>query len=350
MGYRVKRLPYKIRPWKIQYRTWVGGVCKDRDIPDTEYSNIGVSSSLTFEQAKERCDSLNAQEHLKRVQEKRNDISKRIQIEELKQSAFLPKSLVDRFESGLESDKTQSHWRAAKRVICSLQIEPQDWSFYKDKFYKEFVKMGYGYSYCQKVLILLNKWGGFVSRERRSYFEPIPFPKYRDKEVIIDAHGQSYESKPLTPELLLSTESRFRVDNYNWLYLSLWLGLRPNEVDRLKEQGSKYTWYLEDNVIWVYQSKLVGISKDKRVKPIPLKYNEQSTCISIIESKNFKRPLGKTLQRHLGDGYTLYAGRKGFTDLMLSRGNGLEAVSQWLGHSSIETTWKVYKYKKKVLL
>jgi len=45
---------------------------------------------------------------------------------------------------------------------------------------------------------------------------------------------------------------------------------------------------------------------------------------------------------------TLYAGRKGFQDLMLNRGQRLEDISMWMGHQSIEMTWTKYRNRKRV--
>ena len=56
-----------------------------------------------------------------------------------------------------------------------------------------------------------------------------------------------------------------------------------------------------------------------------------------------KHPLVKTIRRHFGQEAALYGGRKGFTDLMLNRNQSLEHIAQWMGHSSIERTWRHYK-------
>jgi len=48
---------------------------------------------------------------------------------------------------------------------------------------------------------------------------------------------------------------------------------------------------------------------------------------------------------HFGRGYDLYSGRKGFTDLMLTKGQSLENISIWLGHSHISRTWASYRDK-----
>lgn len=74
---------------------------------------------------------------------------------------------------------------------------------------------------------------------------------------------------------------------------------------------------------------------------------EQELSLNIIESREFKRPLVKTMREYFGKGISLYGGRKGFTDLMLSKGNSLESISIWMGHSTIGHTWKSYKDRRK---
>jgi integrase len=134
--------------------------------------------------------------------------------------------------------------------------------------------------------------------------------------------------------MLGKTIQNFSVSQYNWLYLSVWLGLRPNEVDKLIDD--EFVRILFDKqgipILWVYQSKLTSIPPRFRWKLIPL----------------FERPLAKTVKKYLGSNITLYGGRKGFTDLMLSINQRLENISQWMGHSTIDRTWKHYKCRTMV--
>ena len=130
-----------------------------------------------------------------------------------------------------------------------------------------------------------------------------------------------------------------------WIYLSVWLGLRPKEVDQLLREAMSRIETLPcgTQAVWVYQTKLTSIPHDRRWKPIPLIFKEQKCIARLITKREFERPLGKTIKRYFGERTTLYGGRKGFTDLMLGRGQRLEDISQWLGHRSIERTWRNYK-------
>lgn len=53
----------------------------------------------------------------------------------------------------------------------------------------------------------------------------------------------------------------------------------------------------------------------------------------------------KTMHFHFGPGVDLYGGRKDFTDLMIAKGHTLENISIWMGHSSLDRTWRSYKAK-----
>jgi hypothetical protein len=87
----------------------------------------------------------------------------------------------------------------------------------------------------------------------------------------------------------------------------------------------------------------VAVPPRYRWKLIPIVFTGQSDVVRIVESGNFKRPLNKTIQSYFGKFTTLYGGRKSFTDLMLGHQQQLENISQWMGHSTIERTWRNYK-------
>lgn len=137
-------------------------------------------------------------------------------------------------------------------------------------------------------------------------------------------------------------------EQFNWLYLSVWLGLRPQEVDNLKNNE---LWNIEETcnpkILWVFQTKIVSLPPEDRWKPIPILFDEQEFALRIIKSQKIQRPLVKTIHHYFGDGIDLYGGRKGFVDLMLSKGHTLENINVWMGHSTLERTWKSYKQRKK---
>ncbi len=92
-------------------------------------------------------------------------------------------------------------------------------------------------------------------------------------------------------------------------------------------------------VLNVYQSKLQLVAESKRWKKIPIIFDEQDQCLQIIFSGGFRRPLHKTVRKHCGKGIKLYGGRKAFVDVMLDKDQKIEDISQWLGYTSLGTTW-----------
>jgi len=176
---------------------------------------------------------------------------------------------------------------------------------------------------------------------------------YERRRIITSFYEKSPNknkaSKELTTVQLYSVKDKLREDLYNWLYLTIWFGLRPKEVDNLHD---KNLWRVETlfngrRVLWIYQTKIIALPEEDRWKPIPILYPEQDIAVEILETDNFKRPLVKTVKFHFGEETALYGGRKGFTDLMLSKGNTLENISLWMGHSTINRTWKSYKNRRK---
>lgn len=371
MGYRIKALPNKKShpKYKIQYRSYAGGERKDTDVKRKKWYEHGFNEDMTFEEAQERARQLNAQAKLKREQEARVKIDKRFEKEDNVKCAFLPPILVEEFESkvlfrGVYGDperikrsKTMSHWRAAKRVIRAVQLDPSNYEDEYMAFYDYFEQHEWSISYVEKVLKLLNRWGFYCSKKQNKAFLPMPAPRGRDRQRIADAYYDSdktkKESAPLTPNQLEKAKGLFMEENYNWLLVTIWFGLRPIEVDNLKTPQGKLWDLVEESgyiVLKVYQSKLSNLDRDKRWKYIPCIFPEQEKLIELIQEGNFKRPLSKTIKKHINEDTTCYGGRKGFTNLMLDRGVPLEAVSSYLGHQSIDRTWITYRDKNKVLL
>jgi hypothetical protein len=99
-------------------------------------------------------------------------------------------------------------------------------------------------------------------------------------------------------------------------------------------------------VLWIYQTKLTSLPPQLRWKLIPIILPEQEVALEIIRTRMFKRPNVKIVKKYFGPDTTLYGGRKGFTDLMLTYQQDFIHISQWMGHSSIERTWRNYKSKK----
>lgn len=367
MGYVVRVLAQKKRAWKIQHATFANAGRKIRDIQESEYARLGFRVDMTLEEARARRDQLNAQDHLHRWEDARQEINKRLQREERVLDAYLDHNDVKEFEEGvlfasesmgsIKRNKTDSHWRRARRFLTQLKIEPDSWDFHSKRFYEAFRKVNLSPSYTQKIIAILNLWGKFHCRKYGKYFEPLKFPRGHEKEKIADAYYDTREhgrvSDAITPGDVERNRSSMLEPWYNWFYLSVWFGLRPIEVDTLTKPSGPRTWHagVKGGVpfLAVYQSKLTAVPRDKRTKVIPCIVPEQVRGLKIIEKGNFRRPShARHIKKWFNENTTLYGGRKGFEQLMMSLGQQLEDISNWMGHQSIDRTWRSYKNKQAI--
>lgn len=367
MGYVIRKLAQKKRTWKLQHVTYSGDRQSIRDIQETEYARLGFKASMTITEAQGRRDQLNAQGHLLRWEDARQQVNKRLEREEKTLDAYLDRRDVREFEetvlfasegmSAIKRNKVDSHWRKARRMLSAIQLEPQDWDFHAKRFYDSFKTAKVSPSYSQKVIAILNLWGKYHCRKYGKFFEPLKFPRGHEKEKISDAyydkHQQGRVSDPITPSDLEGQRSAMLPEWYNWFYLSVWFGLRPTEVDSLKKPSGPKTWHAGVKggtaFLALYQSKLTGVPRDKRTKVIPCIVPEQVRGLKIIEMGDFRRPShSRHIKKWFTEHTTLYGGRKGFESLMLSLGQSLEDISNWLGHQSIERTWRNYKNKQTI--
>jgi hypothetical protein len=367
MGYVIRKLAQKKRTWKVQHVTYVDGKQRIRDIQDTEYARLGFRVDMTLEDAQSRRDQLNAQGHVLRWEDARQEINRRLQREERTLDAYLDRKDVSEFEqtvlfasAGMDAvrrNKIDSHWRRARRVLTELKLEPQDWNYHSKRFYAAFQRDSLSPSYTQKVISILNLWGKFHCRKYGKYFEPLKFPRGHDKEKIADAYYDENEhgrvSDPISPGELERHKLSMRTAWFNWFYLSVWFGLRPIEVDLLKKPTGPRTWHagVKGGVpfLGVYQTKLTSVPRDKRTKIIPCIVPEQVRALKIIEEGNFRRPSHtRHIKKWFSENTTLYGGRKGFQQLMLSLGQQIEDISNWMGHQSIDRTWRSYKNKQAI--
>jgi len=370
MSYQVSKV--RLRPdgtiyWRLFWVDRSGNDRKYTAISVKDYKLHSFSELMSFDEARARQKELNLKSQIKKQDEKKKvAASKRLnQLSKLK-SAFLPETEITEFEDrilfkkfsrnteSLKYRRFLSHWYYVQKMIAEVKVDPSDYHEECHIFYQYFEQQQTSPEYVSKLIRILNAWGYFYCRKTNKPFLPMSNPRGRDKQRIAD----KYASKPdtrgeadrLTPEMLESTKSKLLDYNYNFLYLTCWLGLRPQECEALKDQTK---WRLESQdgvqVLWIYQSKLMSVPAKKRYKPIPLLFPQQIKCLEIIKEGNFKRPLNKTL-KHLFPGKRIrnYSGRKNFVDLLLNLGQKPEDISIMLGHSSIETTWQFYKDKQQV--
>ncbi len=378
MGYYVRSLTWKKShpQWKLQFISYRMEDCqksgakkrkKEWAITPERWRSIGFHSQMTFEDARCRASQLNAQTLLKGQEERiKKDTITTLKLRNQK-AAKIPDEFASEFEhrfirtrdSETESGKrrmsrAQNLWRAAQRMISAIRHEPSEWFYYVPDIYDYFHEKQYSVRYISAVLKMANLWGFFIARKTAKPFHPISHPKGYERQRLIEAYYKKTRntrrpSKVLLPIQLEAVYTKMNHPNFNWLFLSVWLGLRPQEVSNLNDRS---LWFIETLstgriILWIYQTKIVALPPEDRWKPIPILYDEQRFSLRIIQARTFKRPIAKTMRSYFGYGTDLYAGRKGFVDLMLSKGQSLENISIWMGHTTLDRTWRSYKNKQK---
>jgi hypothetical protein len=378
VGYYIKSIPWKqsLPKWKVQFISFrksdtVESKAKkpkrEWDIKKERWGSLGFYELMTLEEAKARAKQLNADAFLKRQEARVKELEEKREAKQMLFESVLPQEFADEFElrfiqarvnriEALKGKRNRAYvlWRAAQRLIVAIRIEPSEWFYHPEKIYDYLHQQKYSIRYASSVLKMANLWGFYFCKKMNRPFLPVLAPKGYERKRIIEASYEKSEkvrraSLPLAPQTLSKSRDKLNERNYNWLFISVWLGLRSQEVDNLKKTE---LWKIETlpngrEILWVFQTKIVALPAEERWKPIPIIFDEQKTAIEIIRRGDFSRPLSKTMAKHFGQGITTYAGRKGFVDLMLSKGQSLENISVWLGHSALNRTWHSYKQRRK---
>lgn len=357
MGYSVKSVKSKRRTWRllIEKNAFVEArrVRKYDSVPEDKLGLHGFHPGMTIEQARLKAAALNSVKEERRHTERKVKITEEMAVKELREALVVQDEADFRVwcrnehRVDLSVGKLSAHWRAAKRLLRDMAILPPEYYDSRRRIYFWFSDQTLSVEYLKKVLRFVNLYGDYYGKTYKVYFKAVPYPTGKDREDVNDAWHSDSDNKskaalPLTPQALEGAKEKLKPEHYNWVYLSLWLGLRPSEVDSLKfAKNFKVTREKDTDILHVYQSKLRTISRDKRWKLIPLVEREQKSIPEMLKEE-FKRPLVKTLTAHFGEGHNTYSGRKGFEALMHDRGHPFDYVSSWLGHQSLDRTWKSY--------
>jgi integrase len=338
------------KQWRVIHETYENGKRVQKQVPRDALQGFGFNPTSTIDDARQRAKLLNQSNKLERSKEVEQ--SRRAARISLVDSVYLPQDLANQFAENLDQEsfggeghklRLQSHWKYVQDMITELEIHPKDFYRNSNKVYRYLIEDEVSIDYASKLIRVLNLWGLFVAEQLQEFFRPVALPRGLVRERIADTHnatGVRKASAPLTPELLERAMSDLTVvGNYEWLYVSVWLGLRPEEIDKLSDRT---TWNISIikgvAVVAIYQSKLVKVPKKQRWKLIPILTKQQERAIEFIESGVLKRPLYRTMATVFGDGVTLYGGRKGFVRLMKNYGQNVNNISQWLGHKSVNRT------------
>jgi hypothetical protein len=324
------------------------------DVRPDQLGQHGFHPGLTFEEARDKASILNKDSELKRLAARKVRVAKRMEAESLALATAFPDEqeflawAQDNYGlGGRAGDKFSSHWHCGKKLVVELAIKPSEFGDRTRSVYNWFKAKQLAPAYLEKILRVLNLYGKFHAQRYRVFVAEIAMPTgyvLADLEdAYLDRKPNGGASKPLDPGALERAKGSLTEENYRWLYLAIWAGLRPAEVDLLLKEG-QYKLAVEDGVtvLHVFQQKLRKLPRAKRWKLIPLIEPEQAAIPEIIEGASFKRPLVKTMVRYFGDGSSTYSPRKGFEKLMRDRGHDFFHVSAWLGHQSVDQTWRAY--------
>lgn len=347
--------------WSLREESWSDGKPSTKTVPKFAYESLGIRAEMSLDEAKARVQQLNKSKSLER--KSMVGAANRVVKLRIVESVFIPPVECDEFFQKLKrksfggkehQKRLLSHWQYVQKMIAELKIEPIDYADEQDQFYHYFIDQANSSDYANKLIRILNMWGFFICRKRGQFFEPVERPRGKILAQINETYQESDTfvgpSEPLTPAILEAARGKLTVPgNYEWLFISVWFGLRPSEIDSLKVDGKWRVEELEDfDALWVYQSKLTSLKKEDRWKGIPMIYKEQIQALEYIKNGTFKKPLYKTMWAVFGEKISLYGGRKNFEPMMIEKGNLYHDVSSWMGHQTVDTTWKKYRNRKRV--
>ncbi|MGZ3769537.1 MAG: hypothetical protein ACXVCR_07395 [Bdellovibrio sp.] len=333
---------------------------KEKKIEPIALTALGFSDFMTPTEAKAHAKKLNAMNTVNRkAQASKVKAAERLTDLITIENSIIPTEMSEAFVAYLEENwyggeynlrKQIQHWNLVQKMLTDLRLQPHEYFKKQKDFYKYFQKNGFSKSYVEKLLKVVNAWGEFYSEQSKTYFKKVPNPKGVILEAIRDASdADGAGADPLTMPTLARMKSHMPEGQWEYVRATLWLGLRPSELDAIIENPANLKVKMHGNtpVASIYQAKLISIPKEKRWKQIPLFHPEMKNALKDIQNEIVRKPLVKTLKKAAPNlpGIGLYSGRKGFTDLMLSLNQTLENIALWMGHASIERTWKSYKAK-----
>jgi hypothetical protein len=341
-------MPYYVQrsgqTWQLIWSEWQK---PKRNVPkkSEEARRLGFRPEMSYVEAKARAGQIHAEDWIAR--EAKTAAKRNVQLK--LRSAFLTDDdAADFWQRYSDEHKLRLPiWNTMQKIIVGVGIHPSDWFERKSALYAQFVKHRCSANYAKKLLRYLNLWGYFLCKKQGRAFLKVPGLEGTWKNKLEVARKPGGASKPLTPEILESRREHMSDDHYRWLFLSVWFGLRPEEVDCLRTKNAE-RWRIAADiehgyVLSVFQKKLFdrGVPSENCWKHLPTAFPQQKLGIEFIMSGQFTRPIGeggKFMRNHFGTGFSLYAGRNNFSGMLRDAGYDLETRKHWLGHLSIKTT------------
>jgi hypothetical protein len=339
--------------WYLYEEKYVDGERLQLKVPNQIYLEIGIDPDLSPEAAKQRVKEINKERSFQRKQQHAAAARTALKLQDFDKLYFKEEDIV-KFEERLRmrtagSDrhlqKLFSQFKHVQKMMRRLKIGPEDYLDKSEYIFKYLAENEISLDYSNKIIQMANYWGAYLSKRQAKFFDPIsPIPG-SFQTLIAKAQRKKKKavrrpSKRLNIPGLAKLKTKLSREKYNWVALSFEFGLRPDEVDSLKESAEVITNISGVEVLRVFQSKIEGADLEGAYKYIPILFEEQRVALSALPE--IARPSAKEIGAVL-EGCDTYCGRKGFADLMQSRGQKLEHISLWLGHKNIQTTLKTYK-------
>lgn len=364
--------------WSLLLESYEGGERSQETISKALYYKFGLRPEMNVQQARDEIKKYN-------FLRKNENAEVRSQMLALKRSdklvginqTLFPPILVKKFNEKIDELHATHRYKVRMLGVFSvvqemvskhIKVMPSQYTDEVGKITNYFKKRQFSVSYCMDIIYMLNWWGKFYAKQTGTYFEKIEGLKANDRNAIAQAH--SFKTEGIRTAALAIDEDALKrmkanidptkekeVYWLNWVESAHRFGLRPSELDRII--GNVETTF-EDGaeILLVEQTKTVfdGAEQDK-IKRIPVLCVEQAECLEKIKAGVMKRPHPKWIHKMAKDPkkkykrhekYDCYSPRKGATDYWLGElKQSLENCALFLGHRSIETTWKRYKNRTK---
>lgn len=350
--------------WSVYNRFWNTDLKKHqvKKITPTVFKDLGFNQKMTLNQARDHAKKINSVNSLKRKeQQKKVKASENLHHLISITNDLFPALLTEQFIEHVTENwwggdynlkKTIQHFAKVQSIITELHLLPSEYFKKKNAFYKYFANNQISVSYMEKLIKVINQWGEFYSESTLSYFKKLPYPKGLVLEKIranskVDGKG----AYPLSVKILQKLTSLPK-KQYEYIHATFYFGLRPSELDTMLKDPTSWKVTVQDGtkVLHVRQNKLQSVDAKNQWKLIPIILEEQNLALKNIQNKNMKKPLAKTMKTRVPEhpSIGLYSGRKGFTNLMLDKNQKLENISMWMGHKSLDRTYRTYTNKHKV--
>src|SRR5690606_32340195 len=119
-----------------------------------------------------------------------------------------------------------------------------------------YISKNWSPSHSRKIHSLFNRWGiWYAARHRQSFIaanlnhRALKAIGNNYREHLKRTQGKVKSSHPLSLDLLNSKKNVLRPEHYNWLYISVAFGLRPEEIDQLKtSEGTTWRIIQQDGI------------------------------------------------------------------------------------------------------